>query len=360
MSRPSAWTSWTTWASPGGEPNPPTNVATENPSPRVIVVRWNPPADPTDVDRYRVRIVRNPATDGTIVETARVAEGTHQYRWHIPKSERDAHPGANYRGRVDSIEAPLSTAVDDDPPSEGTFDAEGASSTFGESGDQTDTSTIDGDQITPGTITVTELSDSIVPPVVVSSLPSLPDSEYPEGTIAYLTTDEKLYRSTGSSWTSTIYATDLGDSVQAGQLAANSVTAGTIAASAVGASQISVASLSAISANFGTITSGSVFSSFIATSLSGGSNLYILLNGDASGRDQLQFVAFGTPTNISTINGGIRFGGGVGAGLGWWGSGASTHQNVSSGLGTGGTAGDGTVRTVVNQLVNVLSGYGIT
>jgi hypothetical protein len=68
------------------------------------------------------------------------------------------------------------------------------------------------------------------PVQIVSSLPS---TGMAQGDIVFLTTDNKLYRYTGSAWSKQIFAADLGDQVQAGNLAANSVTAGKIAAGAI-------------------------------------------------------------------------------------------------------------------------------
>src|SRR5690606_35332117 len=106
--------------------------------------------------------------------------------------------------------------------------------------------------------------------------------------VVFLTTDNKLYRSTGNSWTAAVPTTDLSGTitetqiandavttpklragavttdklaagaVTADKLAANSVTAGKIAAGAVKADAIDVDELSAISADLGTITAGIV------------------------------------------------------------------------------------------------------
>jgi hypothetical protein len=124
-----AWSGWTSIASPGGAPAPPTNVQTSQPAPRKVEVTWDPPTDLTDVDRYKIEIHR--IGGGAIVKTARVAEGTHEYVWEVPKAE--AELDHSYRARVFSIEAPYSEAIDDDAPSEGDHDSEELSS-YEESG----------------------------------------------------------------------------------------------------------------------------------------------------------------------------------------------------------------------------------
>lgn len=139
LGRPGAWTSWTAIASPGGTPEPPTNVDCEERTPRDVLVTWDPPTDLTDVDGYRVRIIRQGS--GTVVEERTIGGAlSSRYHWKVPRSEVDANPGADYRARVFSVEQPYSDAIDEDAPSEGDFDNEELSATYAES---TDT-TIDG------------------------------------------------------------------------------------------------------------------------------------------------------------------------------------------------------------------------
>lgn len=60
-------------------------------------------------------------------------------------------------------------------------------------------------------------------------LPALPSATYPNGAVAFLTANTRLYRSSGSTWTA---ATDGGDIV------ANSITAGQIAAGAISTTEL--------------------------------------------------------------------------------------------------------------------------
>jgi hypothetical protein len=76
---------------------------------------------------------------------------------------------------------------------------------------------------------------------------SLPVTNLFSGRVVFLTTDSKLYRYTGSSWTTYVNGADL---------QANSVTANAISAGAVTAAKISVTELSALTTNAGTITAG--------------------------------------------------------------------------------------------------------
>lgn len=146
LGRPGAWSSWTVKASPAGAPAAPTNVTCEERTPRDVLVQWDAPTDLTDVDGYRVRIIRG--AGGPVVEERTVGGAlTTRYHWKVPRSEVVAHPGANYRARVFSIEQPLSDAVDEDAPSEGTFDSEELSATYVESTDTPITGVWDSSEV---------------------------------------------------------------------------------------------------------------------------------------------------------------------------------------------------------------------
>src|SRR5690606_34280422 len=84
------------------------------------------------------------------------------------------------------------------------------------------------------------------PVVLVSTLPQLPNPEYPQGSVVFLTTNNKLYRSTGDKWTTVVDGDDIPEGeIKAHHLAANSVTAGAIAAGAVKADAIAAGAVTA-------------------------------------------------------------------------------------------------------------------
>lgn len=72
-------------------------------------------------------------------------------------------------------------------------------------------------------------ADDIRPVAVVAALPTLPDTDYPEGSFAFLTTDGKLYRNVADAWTKSVDGADI---------IADSITAGSIAAGAIGATEL--------------------------------------------------------------------------------------------------------------------------
>lgn len=100
---------------------------------------------------------------------------------------------------------------------------------------------------------------------VVSTLSSTPD----EGDVVYLTTDDKIYRYTGSAWTSSVSAADITGAIVKAQLAADSVGTDQIEDGAVDSAQLASGSIDAIHFSSGAVTApalgtGSVIESKLA------------------------------------------------------------------------------------------------
>ena len=106
----------------------------------------------------------------------------------------------------------------------------------------------------PVITSIAQFAASIRPPVVVSSLPTLPNGQWPAGSLVYLTTDGKLYKTeTGSAWEAVVTAVDLDGQITTTQIAdnaistpklqANAVTTGKLAAGAVTANEIAANSV---------------------------------------------------------------------------------------------------------------------
>jgi hypothetical protein len=111
------------------------------------------------------------------------------------------------------------------------------------------------DKLAANAVDATKFASGIRPVEIVASLPTTGNVE---GRTVYLTTDDKLYRYTGSAWTAATAAGDIAGQivgtqisdgaistpklaagvVTADKIAANSITAGQIAAGAIGAQQI--------------------------------------------------------------------------------------------------------------------------
>lgn len=75
-----------------------------------------------------------------------------------------------------------------------------------------------------------------------------------EGDVFFLTTDDKLYRYTGTVWTAAVPTADLTGEVQAAQIAANAITADKLAANSVIAGKIAAGTITASDIAAGTIT----------------------------------------------------------------------------------------------------------
>lgn len=80
-----------------------------------------------------------------------------------------------------------------------------------------------------------DFGTGIRPIVRVAAKPALPDSRYPDGTVIYLTTDNKLWRNVNDNWTEKISTSDLVGTVEATDI----IAAGTIVAGLIGAGEIS-------------------------------------------------------------------------------------------------------------------------
>lgn len=88
--------------------------------------------------------------------------------------------------------------------------------------------------IIPETLSLDLFAETIRPPSIVDTLPTLPDASYIEGQLAFLTTDGKLYRNVADVWTVEVDGADiLANSITAGQIAAGAIATDELAAGAI-------------------------------------------------------------------------------------------------------------------------------
>ena len=125
------------------------------------------------------------------------------------------------------------------------------------------------DDIANDIITTAAFAQGITPVEIVDTLPTTGNYE---GRVVFLTTDEKLYRHTGSAFTK---ATDGAD------ISANTITAGAIAAGAIGADQIAANAITAtkIAANAVTaekLVAGALYAIRIAAGSGGSPGGYLI------------------------------------------------------------------------------------
>jgi hypothetical protein len=78
-----------------------------------------------------------------------------------------------------------------------------------------------------------DFESGLMPTRSVSSLPALPNSNYPVGCIVYLTTDGKIYRNENGTWKKNVDTTDLTGQIQNAQIALNAIKAPQIDSNAV-------------------------------------------------------------------------------------------------------------------------------
>jgi hypothetical protein len=151
-------------------------------------------------------------------------------------------------------------------------------------------------QIAAGAITTTQLASSIRAVQVVGVLPGAGTA----GDVVFLTTDNKLYRYTGSAWTAAVDTSNLTGTVSAAQIAAGAITAGKIAADAVTAGTIAAAAITARELAVGAVTAGKIAAGAVtAGSLSVLGSTGAALNSDPQCAD---VTAWGTGAGHGTVS----------------------------------------------------------
>src|SRR5690606_7666186 len=81
------------------------------------------------------------------------------------------------------------------------------------------------DRLPDYSLGVEKFMENLKPPIVVTSLPSLPDPRYTIGTSVFLTTDKKLYSTDGNTWTPVGAGTVTADEIVAGIITAGGIKA---------------------------------------------------------------------------------------------------------------------------------------
>ena len=124
-----------------------------------------------------------------------------------------------------------------------------------------------------GTLGENLFSDTLRP---VERVTTLPNINLETGRVVMLTTDSKLYRYNGTSWTSSIAAADLSDQVnlatqvfgqvQAASLTAGQITSASIQTGAVVADKIAAGSISAVKLAADSVTANAIAANSVAAS----------------------------------------------------------------------------------------------
>lgn len=101
-------------------------------------------------------------------------------------------------------------------------------------------------------------ASTIEPVRIVNALPTLPDSNYSANAVVLLTTDRKLYRRTGNTWTAAVPAIDLTGQVTETQISDNAISSPKIQALAIVAGKIAVGAVVAGNLAVDSVIAGTV------------------------------------------------------------------------------------------------------
>ena len=116
----------------------------------------------------------------------------------------------------------------------------------------------------PGTVTTASFAAGIAPVEILAALPTTGNYE---GRTVFLTTDNKLYRHTGTVFTVAVDGADItANTITAGQIAAGAISTSELAAGAVTAAKIAAGTITANEIQANTITGGLLAASGIITS----------------------------------------------------------------------------------------------
>ncbi|MEM4406671.1 MAG: phage tail protein, partial [Candidatus Methanomethylicaceae archaeon] len=124
---------------------------------------------------------------------------------------------------------------------------------------------VESTKIAAGAVSLTKFASSLRPIQVVSSLPSLPHSDYPQGAVVFLTTENKLYRSTGTTWVASVPTTDLSGQITETQIANDSISTPKIKSNAIEGYHIKSNSISSAHIQSDAIEAGHIKAGAVGT-----------------------------------------------------------------------------------------------
>lgn len=124
------------------------------------------------------------------------------------------------------------------------------------------TSLLVADDIQNGILNTAKFAAGITPVEIVSSLPTTGNFE---GRMVFLTTDDKLYRFTGSAYTAAVPAADITGQITATQITDGAISTPKLAANAVEASKIAANAITSDKISANAITAGKIAAAAIST-----------------------------------------------------------------------------------------------
>jgi hypothetical protein len=125
------------------------------------------------------------------------------------------------------------------------------------------TSLLVADDIQNGILNTAKFAAGITPVEIVSSLPTTGNFE---GRMVFLTTDDKLYRFTGSAYTAAVPAADITGQITATQITDGAISTPKLAANAVEASKIAANAITSDKISANAITAGKIAAAAISSS----------------------------------------------------------------------------------------------
>jgi hypothetical protein len=127
--------------------------------------------------------------------------------------------------------------------------------------------TMQEEQLKDYTDGVADYVERVSPVLLVSQLPELPDPRYPDGTIVFLITDEKLYRNDGGNWVTLVSMNlaDLEGKLQSNQIALGAITEELIAANAITRTKIADGSIETPKLAAGAVTADKIAANAVTT-----------------------------------------------------------------------------------------------
>lgn len=116
----------------------------------------------------------------------------------------------------------------------------------------------------------------------VSGLPTLPHADYPQGSVVFLLTDNKLYRSTGIAWTKAVDGLDISlNSISANQIVVGGLVGSVITAGTMNADRLVSGSITALELSATAINGFTISGAFINGALITGGTLQTTASGTA-------------------------------------------------------------------------------
>jgi hypothetical protein len=110
-------------------------------------------------------------------------------------------------------------------------------------------------------VTIGKFGSGVKPLEVLGSLPAAGT----QGRVVFLTTDNKLYRDTGTVWVETIPSTDITGTLTGSQIADNAITSAKVAAGAIDTSELASASVTATELATNAVTETKISSNAISS-----------------------------------------------------------------------------------------------